>query len=58
MSSDALAIVAGVAFLLAVLAVVFIPLLIIAKKNRKKGRRGGGDSNLNSSMNDINNLNF
>ena len=55
MSSDALAVVAGVAFLLAVLAVVFIPIVIIAKK---RGRRPGGDTNHSSSMNDINNLNF
>ena len=56
--NDALAIVAGVAFLVAVLAVVFVPILLIQKRNRRLGKgRRRGDGNVSSSMNNIINMN-
>lgn len=58
MGSDAVAFAAVVAFLVAVLAVVFLPLLL-ARRDWKRGserRSGSGDLNISSSMNDIVNL--
>ena len=60
MGSDAWAIVAAVAFMVVGLAVVFVPLVLLVKRDQKRGTRrrsGNGDSSISSSMNDIINLN-
>lgn len=59
MSSDAQAIIVFVLLLVLLLAAALIPLNLLAKKNSKKrGYRGNADSNISSTMNDINNLNL
>lgn len=60
MSPDAWAAAAGVAFLVGALVVVFLPLVLLVRRDRKRGTRrrsGNGDSSISSSMNDIINLN-